>query len=988
MEPTPESKLVFSIYPDAVLGYLIEAYLIDVLPNGQFSYNFRKVHYHLLSDHDYPFSENQKQALRYISELNTKNIEIKYKKELKNLTVAKKMAQDEKFKTMVNAYFDSRLNKIFATLKGSFIYIRSKASDHPASEKILIESQPASVVYNFEKHPDGINYFLNVRHQKTIIKLNKITSKILCMSPCWIRIENHIYHFDDSTDGQKLKPFFDKPFIQVPEKMSEKYFETFVLPAFQKFDVVHSGFDVMEEPGEFKSVLSIELGMSGYETLQLYFKYDDFEVKPSDDKHRLVKRKEVKNPFSIICFKRKRAQENIVLELLNSLDLQLDINGVSNKFVKDVDALDQVFEWINTYQEELTQNHITVVSNLTEYNYYTGAHYLEFQGKDSTDWFDVKAVVEFEGFSIPFHKFKRHILEGKRNYELPDGKVFRIPDAWFSQYDDLMRFSEVSGDSLLVDKSKADSWGMLDAIVGEKNFFEELPNLHIQKQSDFEPSENLAANLRPYQLEGFQWLCGMAAKGMGACLADDMGLGKTLQTIAVLQRHHEAVDQKRIEEEKQANTTRKRNKNAVQLGVFSSETQDVLDSEIVPSLIVVTPSILHNWVNELQKFAPNLKVHVHSGNNRYRFAQDLYGFHIVLTSYGTVRNDEWLQKIHFEYLILDESQLIKNPRSASFQAIRKLKCNHRIAMTGTPLENSLIDLWSQLSFLNPGILGSLRFFNDEFVIPIEKEGNEAKMQKVKKLAGRLILRRTKEEVAKDLPPLTEQIHVCEMSQQQGELYEEQKSVYRNLIIENLQKQGRERSNMMILKGLMQLRLIANHPLMFSDEQMVRSGKFEAVMQRLETLKHENRKVLVFSQFVKHLKIYENEFKSRGWDYSMLIGSTTNRSDVVNEFEQHDGFSVFLISLKAGGVGLNLVSADMVFLLDPWWNPAVEAQAISRAHRIGQNKPVHVYRFISRETIEEKIITLQDRKRNLAKSIVVDSSFMASLSDDELRELVD
>jgi SNF2 family DNA or RNA helicase len=194
--------------------------------------------------------------------------------------------------------------------------------------------------------------------------------------------------------------------------------------------------------------------------------------------------------------------------------------------------------------------------------------------------------------------------------------------------------------------------------------------------------------------------------------------------------------------------------------------------------------------------------------------------------------------------------------------------------------------------------------------------------------------------------------------------------------------------MMILKGLMQLRLIANHPLMFSDEQMIRSGKFEAVMQRLETLKHENRKVLVFSQFVKHLKIYQDEFESRGWKYSMLIGSTTNRSDVVNEFEQHEGFCVFLISLKAGGVGLNLVSADVVFLLDPWWNPAVESQAISRAHRIGQDKPVHVYRFISRETIEEKIIKLQERKRNLAKNILVDSSFMASLSDDELRELVD
>lgn len=982
-----KSELVFSIYPDPVWGFMIDGFVIDFLPNGQFSYQYRKVHYHLISDHEVEFTEQDKEILKSIAEITPKVIESKFKKELKNVAIAVKLKTDENLKKQVNQIIEKRLNRIFQLLKGRKLYFRNKASDHPTHLHFSVDPEPASIVYNFDVSPEGIKYVIDIKHHKSIVKLDKDKSAIFCMSPCWIAIENKLYHFNDATDGQKLKPFFEKPFIQVPEKLAEKYFESFIVPAFSKFDIIYTGIDVTEEPSQFIPILSIEESIDGYETLQLYFKYDDFKIITSDLNSRLVKRNIEAGPFSIICYKRKTFDENRVMQLLNSLELKLNASGQSTRFAKDIDAIDQVFEWINANNEELTEQQIIIESNLNDQKYYVGSHYLEIQGRETNDWFDVKAVVEFEGFTIPFYKFKRHILEGKRNYELPNGTVFRIPDAWFSQYDDLMRFSEESGDSFLIDKAKAATWGMLDNIVGEKNFFEDIPNIHIQKDGQYAISESLQAKLRPYQLEGFEWLCEMAAKNMGACLADDMGLGKTLQMIAVVQRHHELIEKNWAEIET-TKSDKKKVKNAVQLGIFNSKEQALLESELVPTLVVVTPSILHNWRLELAKFAPNLKVHVHSGNNRFRFPQDLYGFHIVLTTYGTVRNDEWLQKIHFEYLILDESQLIKNPRSASFQAVRKLKCKHKVAMTGTPLENSLVDLWSQLSFLNPGILGSLRFFTDEFVVPIEKDGSEAKMQKVKKLAGRLILRRTKEEVAKDLPALTEQIHYCEMSTQQAELYEEQKSAYRNMIIENIDKVGRQRSNILILKGLMQLRLMANHPAISMGDLNIRSGKFDEVMRRLETLKNENRKVLVFSQFVKHLKIYEAEMLKRGWDYSMLIGSTTNRQSVVEEFENHPGFRVFLISLKAGGVGLNLVSSDMVFLLDPWWNPAVESQAISRAHRIGQQKPVHVYRFITRETIEEKIVNLQDKKRNLAKNVIVDTSFLSSLSDLELRELVD
>jgi SNF2 family DNA or RNA helicase len=362
---------------------------------------------------------------------------------------------------------------------------------------------------------------------------------------------------------------------------------------------------------------------------------------------------------------------------------------------------------------------------------------------------------------------------------------------------------------------------------------------------------------------------------------------------------------------------------------------------------------------------------------------------VVVSTYHTVRQDiEQLSSYPFFYVILDESQMIKNPGSKLYQAIVNLQSEHRIVLTGTPIENSLTDLWSQINFVNPGLLGTLSFFKRGFVHPIERKKDEQREEKLKELIKPFILRRTKQEVALELPPVSEQVRYCSMSESQRWLYEEEKSLARNSILENLEEEGIGSSSIMVLQALTRLRQIANHPDMMEDHEGIESGKFDEVCRAVESVVSEGHKVLMFSSFVKHLQLFRNYFDERRIKYAWLTGSQNQeqRKEAVQTFQKKKTCPLFLISLKAGGVGLNLTAADYVFLLDPWWNPAAELQALSRAHRIGQGKRVFVYRFISSDTIEEKIQRLQNRKRELAETFVSANNPLSELSQEEVLEL--
>jgi SNF2 family DNA or RNA helicase len=401
-------------------------------------------------------------------------------------------------------------------------------------------------------------------------------------------------------------------------------------------------------------------------------------------------------------------------------------------------------------------------------------------------------------------------------------------------------------------------------------------------------------------------------------------------------------------------------------------------------------SLIHNWENEIRKFAPSLKIYKHVGslrNKSNKMAQTIGYYDVILTTYGTLRNDsEMLRSYDFWYVILDESQNIKNSSSKTYKSILEIKSKHKLVITGTPIENSLSDLWSQLNFLNKGLLGSLPYFKREFITPIEKKNDEEQQKKLQKLIQPFVLRRKKEEVAKDLPAMTEQIRFCEMTEAQKEIYDTEKSAIRNAILKNIESNGIKKSALVVLQGLTKLRQLANHPSLVTKENEMESGKFNEIYRNLKNLVAENHKVLIFSSFVKHLELLQAKIESKNWKYSMLTGKTINRQEVIRQFQDDPNNHIFLISLKAGGVGLNLTSADYVFIIDPWWNPAAENQAINRAHRIGQDKKVFVYRFITEDSIEEKIQILKSRKSALAEKFISSNNPLDVVNEEEIMSL--
>ena len=364
-------------------------------------------------------------------------------------------------------------------------------------------------------------------------------------------------------------------------------------------------------------------------------------------------------------------------------------------------------------------------------------------------------------------------------------------------------------------------------------------------------------------------------------------------------------------------------------------------------------------------------------------------FDVVLSSYGIVRSDtELLAGFKFEYVILDESQAIKNPASLIAKSVQKLRAVHKLILTGTPLENSALDLWSQMNFINPGLIGTQTFFKNEFLNPIEKKGDENRTRRLLALIKPFILRRTKAQVASELPEKTEYIQYCSLTEEQEKVYEETRSAVRNRILEQIETKGLAGSQIFLLQGLMRLRQIANHPLLADPDYKHDSGKLTDVLHKLESVVRENHKVLVFSQFVKHLSLLRSELDKRGIAYAYLDGSSTDRREQVESFQNRPELPLFLISLKAGGTGLNLTAADYVFLLDPWWNPAAEAQAIDRAHRIGQDKKVFIYKFITRNTVEEKILGLQRHKQKLFSNLItVEAGIGKVLTEADVMELL-
>jgi SNF2 family DNA or RNA helicase len=593
---------------------------------------------------------------------------------------------------------------------------------------------------------------------------------------------------------------------------------------------------------------------------------------------------------------------------------------------------------------------------------------LNMSTSQDNDWFDVKGEVIIGEFTIPFGQLVPNIRDNNPYFLLPNGLYFIIPNEWLEKYLPIVHFGRITPNSIRVRRNQAPA-------LLEKEL---LPESELIDNQEFEwtPPQYLKADLRPYQIEGVQWMIKHYRNELGALLADDMGLGKTLQTIATLLFAKENKKNTRINSK--TNT-------GVQIDIFNAAPKEEFLHPL-QAIIILPASLVYNWEAEWKKFAPAVTIYRHIGAKRHTDVRLIRRFDVVLTTYQTVARDiELLEKIDWEYAVLDESQYIKNKSSDAFKAVNQLNAAHKISLSGTPIENSLSDLWAQMQFINPGLLKSFAFFEREFIRPIEKGQNEAQKEQLRKLIKPYLLRRTKQEVAKDLPDLMRQTIYSEMGDEQRKVYEKEKSIVRNLLlgVELAGKSAFEYQNT-VAQSLTKLRQLAIHPQLVIDNYTGESAKFNDVLATWDALKRADHKMLIFSSFVKNLELYQSYFDKNKAPYNLLTGDTSlkERQSEINDFNDSEAIQTFLISLKAGGVGINLTAADYVFLLDPWWNPASEEQAIARAHRIGQKKTVVALKFITKDTIEEKIVQLQERKKQLVTDII-EGALMPNFSKEDL-----
>lgn len=841
-----------------------------------------------------------------------------------------------------------------------FLREKTKIRDFRLNQALELMSVPSKMVFIF-RNREIFTYTAKVQNGESGIELHGKFFATLASNPAVVIIGGQLHCFRD-VDEKKLKPFLSKKQIEVPANHVPNYIRKFVLQCVKNYETIGEGLTIFEQKYKPKAILTLEMGISLQPVLNLMFQYGETLFAIDKPYKKEVELQEENGKFSIGWYYRDRKWEEEHIRMLTTGGLWRTPN---NQFItKEDNNADTygVVEWVNR-NGSLLKN-FELKQFFGKRLYYTGEIELQLDVRKVNDWFDINSVACFGMVKIPFIQFRSHILNDVHEYVLPDGKIAILPREWFTRFSEMFRYGKTAGNTIQLGHHH-----FRVKELAENGCFQEEEARENLGAIEIPPS--LYATLRPYQKVGFYWLVYLQKNGFGGCLADDMGLGKTLQTITLL-LHTYTEPSTMVPIPKGVPR---------QLSLFDESFSQA--SMLPPSLIVMPTSLIHNWLNELRKFAPMIKVYVHTGSSRSQdidFEKTISGCQIVLTSYGIVRQDIHFMCNHsFHYLILDESQYIKNSSSQIFTSVKQLHATHKLALTGTPIENSLSDLWSQMDFLNEHILGKHEEFKARF-----RESNvvndDAARQILLKIIEPFILRRTKEEVVPELPPLTDEIIYCEMDEEQAVIYNEEKNRVRNMLMEHNSEDAGRSFGAIALSSLTRLRLLANHPAISIPNYEGTAAKLTQIITQAEILFSENHKVLIFSSFVKHLQIIANQFDHRGWKYSLLTGSTVNREVVIDQFNSDVSIRAFLISLKAGGTGLNLTAADYVFIIDPWWNPASEMQAVSRAHRIGQDKKVTLYQFITKGTIEEKIRRLQQYKTKMTDMLIQSRPSLLEIKD--------
>jgi SNF2 family DNA or RNA helicase len=965
---------------------IIEPYMVQLSSSGNFSLVFERAISYNLKYFPGETDDPDRNAIELLDLLTTEAITRKFspKKRIRPTEFFEKLMDTKLFNHSIRPYIEHKLVKILNLIHDKEIFI----FDHknPTHDKVSVPPHISTALFHIRRSESGTNYFITLKSGQTVInQLNK-GSQLLSEKPCWMLIGNQLLHFDGSFDGNKLKPFLEKPFMSVRPQAEEHFYKKFLLPLIEQYPVVTKGIDIITEQYRAIPMLQMEQTLKGGYGLVLRFSYGPQKFHYHSGQWVSAILDQTDGNFTVKCIKRSKQWEESKRKYLESLQLQYD--GSSVFLLLDSDnSVYSLINWLSENKKKLEAEGIEIRQNLTNQKFFIGPSEISIVFNETSDWFDIRVKVMFGSFEIPFVLLRKNIIDGNREYLLPDGSIAILPEEWLHRMGSLLVYSQKE-EAIVIKKNLV---GLMDQCLKPWRTKE-----HIEELKKFEVIEAIEipigfrGQLRSYQKAGFDWFFFLQKFNFGGCLADDMGLGKTIQTLALLQKEKETTIA-RTPEETIIEEDEEQDSKPSQLTLFETHKKNIEQNNFRrTSLLVVPASIIYNWSNEAAKFTPDLRLLNHTGLYRTKTNLSFKKYDLVITTYGTLRNDEeMLRSFFFHYIILDESQIIKNPRSMTAASIKSLKSNFRLTLTGTPVENTILDLWSQVNFLNPGLLGGYKSFQKNFITPIEKERNEEKMEVLKSIIKPFVLRRTKSQVAPELPEKTEQVVHCEMTPEQKSTYEKVKSQYRNEIMTSIAREGLNKSRMYVIKGLTELRQIANHPVLTNNEYKMYSGKFNEITRMIETVVAEGHKILLFSQFVKHMQLFQNHFHQNSMTYCYIDGSIPAklRQHEVERFQNDESVKIFLISLKAGGVGLNLTAADYVFISDPWWNPAAERQAIDRTHRIGQTKKVFSYRFISTGTVEEKIAQLQERKKILSDSLIeTENSFIKILNIAEIEQL--
>jgi SNF2 family DNA or RNA helicase len=802
------------------------------------------------------------------------------------------------------------------------------------------------------------DYFYNLKAKITIDgKKYNFNSASIAVSTLFIFLDDLIIPILETKLAVYIDAFSKKPEINYLKKDTPNFIEKIVAPLSKNFEIESTLFKkstVTKKDEEFQKQVFMTDNAGEFISFKLAVNYpekliDVFSTEmlfTADESNSKITYKERNQSF----------EDNFIEEFKS---LHPNFENQENLFYLTPEELFENY-WMLHSVDKMKQMGITVfgANELKSFKFNLNKPTISVNLKSEIDWFDIVIDISFGNQKVNIKELQKSFLKKSNYVALGDGTLGILPEEWMKKFAGYFKSGEIKKNGVQISNYQ---FGIIDELYEEMEtkpaFLEELYNkkMRLQNISEIEAiplPKGIKATLRDYQHHGLNWLAFLDKNQLGGCLADDMGLGKTLQTIAFLQY---------LKSQKKTNP---------------------------PSLIIAPTSLIFNWNAEIEKFCPSLKMLTFTGASRVESIADFKKYDIIISTYGSLLNDiELLKDIKFHYVILDESQAIKNPNSKRYKAVRLLNSYNRIALTGTPIENNTFDLYAQLNFLNPGLLGNMTHFKTQFSDAIDKEKDVDMSQLLSKIIAPFMLRRTKEQVATELPDKTENIIFCEMGKEQRTVYDTFKNKYRDYLLNKIDENGVAKSQMYILEGLTKLRQICNSTALVPTEEDFGnySVKLESLMENIKE-KTGNHKILVFSQFVKMLQIIKTRLDDDKIQYEYLDGQTTNRQNNVNNFQNNADIRVFLISLKAGGTGLNLTEADYVFIIDPWWNPAVENQAIDRCYRIGQTKNVMAYRMICKDTIEEKIVSLQQKKRKVASSIISIDDEKKSFNINEVKEL--